>query len=247
MKKLIIANWKMQLTHQASLDLAKQLTKKFVRTITGDKNNVVICPDHLSLPAIAQILKKTKLKLGAQDSAITAYGPYTGEVSPANLKALGVKYVIIGHSERREHLHENSAIIKAKIKAVLAQKLIPVLCVGEKLIAKENGEAKKFLGAQLRQALKGVKIKSANELVIAYEPLWAIGTGQPIIPLEANIINAFIRTQVAKILHKSVSVLYGGSVDAKNAGEFLRQENIDGFLVGGASLKAAEFSKICQL
>jgi triosephosphate isomerase len=186
------------------------------------------------------------LQLGAQDSAVTNYGAYTGEVSPVNLKALGVKYVIIGHSERREHLHENAAIINAKIKTALTNKLIPVLCVGEKLIEKENGDAKKFLSQELRLALRGVKIKSAGDLVIAYEPLWAIGTGHSIIPLEANIINAFIRAQAAKILHKSVRVIYGGSVAAENSAEFLRQKNVDGLLVGGASLKVEEFSSICS-
>jgi len=231
----------MQLSYQASLDLAKKMAKK----IKSAKNTVVICPDYLSLPAVAPLLKKSSLELGAQDSAVTNYGAYTGEVSPANLKALGVKYVILGHSERREHLHENAAIINAKIKAALAQKLIPVLCVGEKLTEKENGEARKFLGQELRHALKGVKIKSAGDLVIAYEPLWAIGTGWPIIPLEADIINAFIRTQAAKILHQSVRVLYGGSVMANNSADFLRQKNVDGLLVGGASLKAEEFNSIC--
>lgn len=241
MKKLIIANWKMQLTYPASLDLTKKLVKK----IKGDKNTVVVCPDYLSLPAVAPLLKSSRLQLGAQDSAAAAYGAFTGEVSPANLKALSVKYVIIGHSERRERLHEEAGLINAKIKTALANKLIPVLCIGEKLIEKEKGNAKKILSQELRQALNGVKIKSAADLVIAYEPLWAIGTGHAIIPLEADIINAFIRTQAAKILNKSVRVLYGGSVAAENSAEFLRQKNVDGLLIGGASLKAEEFSSIC--
>lgn len=241
MKKLIIANWKMQLSYKDSLALAKAFKQKI-----KSASELVVCPDYLSLPAVVPLLKGSQWRLGAQDSAITAFGAYTGEVSPVNLKTLGVRYVILGHSERREHLHENGAIINAKIKAALANKLIPVLCVGERLIEKENGEAKKYLSDQLKMALKGVKIKAASDLVIAYEPLWAIGTGHAIIPMEAGLINSFIKIQAAKILGKTVRVLYGGSVSAANAAFFLKEKNVDGFLIGGASLKAEEFKRICS-
>jgi triosephosphate isomerase len=244
MKKLIIANWKMQLGYRESLSLAKELVKKLPKKTPNGAREVVLCPDYLSLSAVGDILKKTTLKLGAQDSAPADKGAYTGEISPAELKKLGVKYVILGHSERRRHLREESLLINAKIKAALARKLIPVLCVGENLSQKEGGLAKKFLNEELRQALKGVKIKTAADLVIAYEPLWTIGTGQPIIPLEAEIINRFLTERAATILNKKVRVLYGGSVDATNAGEFLKQKHVAGLLVGGASLRAAEFSKI---
>ncbi len=242
MKKLIMANWKMQLSYKDSLALAKIFKQK----IKNNNHDLVICPDYLSLPAVATLLKGSYLHLGAQDSAVAALGAYTGEVSPANLKSLGVEYVIIGHSERREHLHENSAIINAKIKTALSHKLIPVLCIGERLIEKENGEAKKYLSEQLSQALKGIKLKKATDLVIAYEPLWAIGTGQAIIPMEASIINSFIKDKSAKMLGKTVRVLYGGSVSASNAPLFLKEKNVDGFLIGGASLKIEEFKKICS-
>jgi triosephosphate isomerase len=242
MKKLLIANWKMQLSYQDSLALAKSFRKK----IKKSTNELVICPDYLSLPAVAAVLKGSQWQLGAQDSAGAATGAYTGEVSPANLKKLGAAYAIIGHSERREHLHENGAVISAKIKAALAQRLVPILCVGERLIEKENGEAKKYLSEQLRLSLKGVKIKKSSDLVIAYEPLWAIGTGHAIIPLEAGLINNFIKTQAAKILGKTVRVLYGGSVSAANAGLFLAEKDVDGLLVGGASLKTEEFKRICS-
>lgn len=241
MKKLIIANWKMQLSYSASLAFAKKIkqTKK-------SSNQVVICPDYLALPAIAAILKGGSYQLGAQDSAITNFGAYTGEVSPANLKSLGVKYIILGHSERREHLHENSAIINAKIKAALQNKLMPVLCVGEKLAEKESGETKKYLNEELRHALKGVKLNKATDLVIAYEPLWAIGTGQASLSSEANLISLFIKQQAFKILKKNIQVLYGGSVQADNYSQFLKEKNIDGLLVGGASLKLKEFNQICS-
>jgi triosephosphate isomerase len=240
MKKLIIANWKMKLGFNESLVLAKKLNNK----LKSDKNNIVICPDYLSLAPIANILKKSKIVLGAQDSAITDSGAYTGEVSPLNLKSIGVKYVILGHSERREHLHENSAIINDKIKAALKNKLIPVLCVGEKLIERESGEAKSVITDQLRRALNRIDVKN-NNIVIAYEPVWAIGKGKAIAPAEAEEMHQFIKSQVNKILKKAVLVIYGGSVDSKNILSFISQKNIDGFLVGGASLKSDEFIKIC--
>ncbi|MFA6994985.1 MAG: triose-phosphate isomerase [Patescibacteria group bacterium] len=246
MKKLIVTNWKMQLTIKDGLSLAKKITKN-IKTFQSE---VVICPDYLSLPFISPVLKKSKIILGAQDSAMANFGAYTGEVSPVNLKTLGVKYVIIGHSERREHLHENSAIIKDKVNASLANNLIPVLCIGEKLSEKESGETKNYLKTELRHALRGVRIKTAADLVIAYEPIWAISSNKnsrPMLAAEADSIQLYIKAQVAGILKKTVRVLYGGSVNADNAGEFLRQKNIDGLLIGAASLRVKDFNSICSI
>lgn len=246
MKKLIIANWKMQLNYSASLSLAKKLAP----ALKAGKNEIVIAPDYLALPAVSQILKNTKLSLGAQDSAAALAGALTGEVSPVNLKTFGVKYVIIGHSERREHLHENSAVINAKIRAALSRGLIPVLCVGEKSTEKENGETKNYLATELRHALKGVKIASSQGLVIAYEPVWAISSqkgAQALPSAEAAAIHQFIKERAKKLLGRTVRVLYGGSVSAANAGEFLQEKNIDGLLIGSASLRLAEFKTICSL
>ncbi len=240
MKKIIIANWKMQLTIKESLELAKQFTKK-IKTV---KNEVVICPDYAALPFVGPVLKGSKLFMGAQDCAAFIKGAYTGEVSARNLKTLGVKYVIIGHSERREHLHENSAIINDKIKAAVAEKIIPILCIGEKLSEREAGETKNYLLAELRGALKGVKIKNASDLLIAYEPVWAISTNRnakAMLPAEANEVQAYIKKQAKNILKREPRVLYGGSVGSQNAAGFLIQANIDGLLVGGASLKISEF------
>lgn len=240
-----MATWKMQLTIAESLSLAKQFSKK----IKSNKNEVVVCPEYLALPFVGPIIKSTKLFLGAQDSAAFSQGAYTGEVSPRNLKVLGVKYVILGHSERREYLHETSLIINDKIKAAQENKLIPVICVGEKLEEKEAGQAKKYLSGELGRVLKGIKIKNANELVIAYEPVWAISTNKnakPIAPAEADEIQKFIKIQARKILKKSVRVLYGGSSNSSNSAEFLKQKNIDGLLVGGASLKIDEFLKMVK-
>lgn len=241
MKKLIIANWKMQLSIKESLELAK----KIVTASKKSKNEIVICPDYAALPFIGPILKSSFVKLGAQDSGAFVKGAYTGEVSPLNLKILGVKYVILGHSERREHLHENSAIINNKIKAALASKLIPILCIGEKLTEKQNGQTKDYLKMELRHALKGVKIKNASDLVVAYEPIWAISTNKnakPIEPEEANDIQEFIAQETKRLLKQKIQIIYGGSAGSKNAVSFLAQANISGLLVGGASLRADEFS-----
>ena len=245
MPKLIIANWKMQLSLKYSVSLAKNYKK----SIISRKNEIVVCPDYAALSLVGPILKNSRLILGAQDSAVAAYGAYTGEVSPANLRALGVKYVILGHSERRDHLHENSAIINAKISAALAQGLIPILCIGEKLAEKESGATRMYLKEELRHALKGIKIKAARDIVLAYEPIWAISTNKnarPLAAAEADNIQNFIKLQAAKILHKAPRVLYGGSVSATNVLQFLEQPNIDGFLVGSASLRASEFRDICS-
>ncbi len=243
--KTIIANWKMQLSLKESLELAKQSAKK----IKG-KNRVVLCPDFLALPFVGPVLKGTGLDLGAQNSAMAGRGAYTGEVSPLNLKALGAKYVILGHSERREHLHENSSVINLKIKAALESGLIPVLCVGEKLVIRKNGETQEYLSQEIVHSLKGVKIKKASDLLIAYEPIWAISTNKnarPMSPAEADSIHKFIAAKASRILKQPVAVLYGGSVNAANAADYLGQENIAGLLVGGASLKIKDFSYICSI
>lgn len=243
MKKLIMANWKMQLSLKESLELAKQYTSR----INSKKNEVVVCPDYAALPYLSPILKPAGFLLGAQDCAAFIKGAYTGEVSPRNIKTLGAKYVILGHSERREHLHENSRVINGKIKAALESGLVPVLCIGEKLAEKKAGKAKEYLLQELRHGLEGVKIKTALDLVIAYEPVWAISTNKnakPILPAEADSIQKFIKEQAYKILKVSVRVIYGGSVNAGNVSGFLAQAHIDGLLVGGASLKISEFSII---
>ncbi len=243
MDKIIIANWKMQLSLKESLMMAGQYAKK----INVKKNEIIVCPDYAALPFLSPIFKSTGIILGAQDCAFCAKGAYTGEVSPANLKALGAQYVILGHSERREFLHENSLLINKKIKAALENKLVPVFCVGEKLLEKKLGTTKEYLLQELRHGLKGIKIKKSSDLIIAYEPVWAISTNKgakPIVPSEADMIQKFIKEQAEKILKKKVRVLYGGSVTAANAAGFLSQANIDGLLVGGASLKIKEFLAI---
>lgn len=248
MKKLIIANWKMQLTVKESLGLAKQAVREIKKT--KGRNEVALCPDFLALPFVGQIIKGSGLNLGAQDGAVASRGAHTGEVSSLDLKASGVKYIILGHSERREQLHESSAIINLKIKAALENGLVPVVCVGEKLAIKKAGETEEYLNQEIKRTLRGIKIKKAGDLVIAYEPIWAISTNKnarPMSPIAADNIHKFIAAKASKILKKPVAVLYGGSVNAANAADYLGQKNIDGLLVGGASLKIKDFSHICSL
>jgi len=251
MKKLIVANWKMQLSVSESAVLAKKIVAGLAGLNAAEmrRHEIVICPDYLAIESVGRIIK-SKIGLGAQDSAAAARAALTGEISPANLKALGVKYVILGHSERREHLHENSAVINAKLKAALAAKLVPILCVGEKLTERRAGQTAAYINEQLHHALKGVKIKTAQDLVVAYEPIWAISTNRgakPIGPEEADRVQAQIKTIVKKILKKTIRVIYGGSAKAENSAAFLAAPHIDGVLPGAASLKAAEFIKICRL
>jgi len=210
---------------------------------------IVVCPTYVSLYSVAKALAGSNIAVGGQDAYVKESGAYTAAISPQLLADAGCTWTIIGHSERREHLHENSAIINLKIKAALARQLVPVLCVGEKLTERNNGEARQYLAGELSRALSGVKIKSAADLIIAYEPIWAISTGsgaQPLAAAEADSIQKFLKTRAARMLRKSPRVLYGGSVNSANAGDFLAQKNIDGLLVGGASLNSAKFLLICS-
>lgn len=247
MSKIFVANWKMQLDYSASLALARDYKKIF----KGTSREIIVCPDFLALSKISELFKTTKLRLGAQDCSISESGAYTGEVSPKHLKNLGLSYVILGHSERRQYFAETDELINKKIIAAQANRLIPILCIGETLEEKKSGKTKEVLSKQLTTAFKGVK----PSLIIAYEPVWAIGTGKLAEAEEVEEIHKFIKEIARQILKKAVKVIYGGSVSlippAGNSGSgikgFKKIKNLDGFLVGGGSLKTAEFYKICQL
>ena len=243
MKKLFIANWKMQLDYKESLTLAKSFNKTFKKT----KNEIVVAPDFSSLSAVSEILKKSPLKLGAQDVASEMLGAYTGEVSHKSLKQLSVKYVLIGHSERRLYFKEDASLLKTKLQTSIAAGLTPVLCIGENLAAHKAKKTHSVLRHQLEEILSGLKISSDNSLIIAYEPIWAIGSGQAATSAAVEATHVFIKGVLAEIIGQIPKVLYGGSVSAKNAADFLEWPNIDGLLVGGASLKVDEFSKIVNV
>jgi len=240
MAKTIIANWKMRLSVSESLALAKKLEIKLKDT----KQKIILCPDFLSLPLVLVALKNSFIDLGAQDCATSLKASSTGEVSANNLKEVGASYVILGHSERREGQKESSKIINLKIKAALRADLKVVLCVGESALCRKKGETLKFISTQIKESLNGVTLQRKEDLLIAYEPIWAIGADLPMSADEADKIAEKISKLATDILNKSVSVLYGGSVNSSNAKNYLKKKNLSGLLVGGASLEAEEFSKL---
>ena len=245
-EKIVIANWKMKLGVKESLDLAESFKKSLGDTSLKE---LVVCPDFLSLAQVGQILDNTSLKLGSQDMFWEESGSYTGEVSPRNLKGLGCSYTILGHSERRQYLSEDYQMINRKLRAALDQGLSPIMCIGETKQDKEEGRRDEVLESQLRQGLENVKFHKDRTLIVAYEPVWAIGSGEAI--EEKDIQEAY---KVIKLVLKglfeedadNVLTIYGGSVTSENVDRFSNSKEIDGLLLGGASLKAEEFFKIAQ-
>lgn len=248
MKTLVVANWKM---NPQTLREAKQLFNSVKRGARNIKMaEVVICPPFVFLSNIQYLTPN--IKLGAQDVSWEKEGAYTGEVSLSMLKDTGCQYVIVGHSERRRYFNETDEIINKKLKVVLAAKLRPILCIGETQEQRNKGETDKILRKQIEKALKDIskfKIQS-SKFSIAYEPIWAIGTGKPCDVEEAQKIGLLIRKIISKIYNQTVSknvrILYGGSVNSKNAAEYIKEAGLQGLLVGGASLKAKEFIKILR-
>ena len=241
---VIAGNWKMNTT----IFEAKQLVSE-MRTELELLNNteIIICPPFISLPAINELLEDSSIKTGAQNMCFAIKGAYTGEISPLMLHGL-CEYVILGHSERRIYFAETDEIINSKIQNATKHNLKPIICVGESLTEKEAGKTEKILSKQLEKGLR--EIVQTRDLLIAYEPLWAIGTGMAANGEEANVTIKFIREKMAQIWSNSIAedlrILYGGSVKADNIIEFISQTDIDGVLVGGASLKAQEFTSIAS-
>jgi triosephosphate isomerase len=239
---MIAGNWKMNTTVSEAINLVKVMRKELDRVSNVDK---VICPPFVSLVPIKELLKKSSIKLGAQNLYFAEKGAYTGEISPLMLADL-CQFAIIGHSERRQYFNEAGKIINQKIVAALKVNLKPILCIGEKLEENEAGKTEEVVAEQLQSALVG--IDDLDGLIIAYEPVWAIGTGKAATGEQANRAISFIRSNIARLYNDKIAqetrILYGGSVNAANAAEFIRQPEIDGALVGGASLKATEFLSI---
>lgn len=253
MKKLIAFNWKM---NPASKKEAGDLLKIYLKTLTAKPYTLnayfIVCPPFVYLSKIATSINRSRIKLGSQDIFWEESGAYTGEISPAMLKDLGVEYAIIGHSERRQYMGETDEMINKKIKAALLAGLKVILCVGETLLIRKKGkkEVENFIKKQLVSDLKDLKNASsfklqASNLVVAYEPIWAIGTGVPCAPKDAQETIGFIKSFVASSLKlQDLIVLYGGSVNSQNVKSFVQLKGIDGALVGGASLKKEEVEKI---
>ena len=241
---MIAGNWKMNTTVDEAVKLVNEM-RPGLEKITGVDR--VVCPPFISLAAVKELIKGSSVKLGAQNIYFEEKGAYTGEISPLMLADL-CQFVIIGHSERRQYFGENGGIITKKVQAALRVKLTPILCVGERLEENEAGRTKEVVAEQLRSSLAG--INEPDGLITAYEPIWAIGTGKAATGKQANETIGFIRQNIAKLYSDSIAqamrILYGGSVNSANVAEFISQPEIDGALVGGASLKAVEFVGIVK-
>lgn len=241
---LIAGNWKMNTTSTEAERLVLEMLDRLDRIEGVEK---VLCPPFVSLVAISMMLQNSSIQLGAQNMYFEAKGAYTGEISPLMLSEL-CEFVILGHSERRWYFGETDEIVNKKVSAALTHKLKPILCVGERLEENEAGKTDEVVNRQVRTGLKD--IEPVREFVIAYEPVWAIGTGKAASGKQAAVTIEFIRDVVGKLWNRStaqdVRILYGGSVTSANIVEFLSRPEIDGALVGGASLKAQEFVGIVE-
>ena len=224
------------------------LTELVADMALGVKPEVVIAPVFPYLETAVQLTKGTAVHIAAQNMHFEESGAYTGEVSPAMLVDVGVKYVIIGHSERRTYFNETDETVNLKVKAALAHDLIPIMCCGETLQQREQGEMQRFIEEQIEAGLTGISKEAVENIVIAYEPIWAIGTGKTATVEQAQEVCALIRRKLEALYDiktaDKISILYGGSVKSGNVGELTSSLDIDGGLVGGASLKADEFTKI---
>ena len=246
-KKLIAGNWKMNKTSSDATALVQDLVNEVGRSSDVD---VVVCPPYTSLEVVGKAIEGSSIKLGAQNMHHEASGAYTGEISAAMLRSIFTNYVILGHSERRTYFGETDAFINQKVLAALKNQLKPIVCVGETLSERESGSTLKVVQTQLEANLEGVSKDLAVNLVIAYEPVWAIGTGKVATTEQAQEVHAFIRSLLVKLFGDAVAqklrILYGGSMKPANAPELLSQKDIDGGLIGGASLESRSFTDLIK-
>jgi triosephosphate isomerase (TIM) len=242
--KVIAGNWKMNKDIFETADLINGLKK----SVTAKNVEVIVCPPFTSLVVAQQLLKGSSIKLGAQDVSVHDDGAYTGEVSVKMLKSVGCEYVIVGHSERRQYFHESNELINQKAKKVLAAGMRVIICVGETLEEREKEITDKVITAQIKGVLAGLSESDLDRVIIAYEPVWAIGTGKNATPRQAEDVHQLIRKLVGQLYSWNVAekiiIQYGGSVKPENAKELLSQADIDGALVGGACLKPDSFAGI---
>ena len=246
-RMIVGGNWKMYKTPGEAVATAKALKVKLINVHDVD---VVVCPPFPALVPAYEILKGTNGKLGGQNLYWEEEGAYTGEVSAQMLKEAGCEYVIVGHSERRHIFGENDLEINKKIRKSLEKDIIPIICVGEKIEERRNGLTRKVVENQIRAGLNEIELNDSVEIVVAYEPVWAIGTGENATPQQAEEVHFFIRELISEMFGadfgKKIRIQYGGSVKPVNAEDLMRQDNIDGALVGGASLNAEKFADIIK-
>ena len=245
-KKVIAGNWKMNMLPDAAIRFIDELTP----LVKDSENEVILCVPYTDLFYSLLAAQNTNIKIGAQNMHWEEFGAYTGEVSGKMLKSIGVEYVIIGHSERRQYFAETDETVNKKIKSAFEYELKPIVCVGETLEQREQGKAKEIVTLQIEKALKGLKEKQVENIIVAYEPIWAIGTGKTATSEDANEMTKTIREKIANIYGQNIAnrviIQYGGSVKASNAKELFSMSDIDGALVGGASLDVDEFVKIIK-
>lgn len=243
---LIAGNWKMNNTVSNSSVLAEELIK-FMKDYKKEREVLICCPST-SLYALSKITHNSNVKLGAQNMHYEEKGAFTGEISPLMIKDIGVEYIIIGHSERRQLFGESDELINKKITSAIKHDLKPILCVGETLEQREANIEKNIIKSQISKGLKDIEVNDITNIVIAYEPIWAIGTGRTATSEQANDMVSYIRDIIKELYDENTSnnirILYGGSVKPGNASDIMAQSDIDGALVGGASLKADDFKQI---
>lgn len=246
-KKIIAGNWKMNKTVAEALTLVEGIATDLADCVDVE---VVVCPPFTSLKSVSDVLADTQIKLGSQNMSNQDNGAYTGEISHTMLRELYVKYVILGHSERRSYYGETDKIVNSKVKKALANSLRPIVCVGETLDQREAGDTEKVVESQVRGSLADITAEQFENVVIAYEPVWAIGTGKTATTEQAQEVHKFIRGVIADMVGekaaKGLRIQYGGSMKPSNAKELLSQPDIDGGLIGGAALEARSFIDIVK-
>lgn len=244
-RKVIAGNWKM---NKSPKDV-EEFMERFPGLVSDTENEVILCVPFIDLCKAVKLSKGTNVKIGAQNMHFKDSGAYTGEISPKMLNDLNIEYVIIGHSERREYFNETDETVNLKIKAALTHDLKPIVCVGETLEQREAGITKEFVTGQVRNALKEITEDELKKIIIAYEPIWAIGTGKTASKEDANEVCKWIREELRALygdVADEIIIQYGGSVKSSNAKDLFEMSDIDGGLVGGASLEPEEFSKIVK-
>ena len=243
-KKIIAGNWKMNMTPSEAVKLVETLKP----LVVNDEVDVVFCVPAIDIIPVVEAAKGTNIQVGAENMYFEEKGAYTGEISPAMLVDAGVKYVVLGHSERREYFKESDEFINEKVKAVLAAGMLPILCIGEKLEERESGKTAEVTETQIRGGLKDLTAEEAKKVIVAYEPVWAIGTGRTATPEMAQETHRQVRDVLVSMFGNETAeemiIQYGGSMKPDNAVELLAQKDIDGGLIGGASLKASSFAEI---
>jgi triosephosphate isomerase len=248
-KPFVAGNWKMNLNSQTSVELVKSIASGSVET-AGQSVTVAVCPPFVYLQAVAKALSSSNIAVGAQDMYFESDGAFTGEISAPMLKDIGCSYCLCGHSERRHVIGESDELINKKVAAAIGGGLLPILCVGELLKEREASQTNEVVTRHVKEGLAGLSAEKLQAVTIAYEPVWAIGTGLTATPDQAQEVHDFIRGLLGQMYDKKLAeeirILYGGSVKPSNAADLMNQKDIDGLLVGGASLKADDFLAIIE-